>query len=568
MNFTIYADNSLIYNRSIVDEYGEPQYLVRDPVLNETVDEFCSLTYRCNIGSPAYDLSVELIPRIKVYEDGNLYWTGRILKSTPNINAEKEVYVEDFLGVLCDSIYRPFEFYGSPAQFLQDIVAVHNEQVSEGQQIYSVVCDITNVNITRSSEGYNTCWQIIKQKLLDMIGGYMWIEYDSQERPILHYSLSARNVSTQKISFGKNLLKYRVEFNFDGFYTALVPLGAKDNETKQYVTIESVNDGKDYLIDETNAAIYGIIYAPATETTWKDVHEPSILLTRAQSWLQNKAARLIKQIDLEAQDLSGLNVDLRAFHWLDSVPVEASEIDDTFIIKNLSRPLNKPLQIAISMGDSFTSLTGAGISQQSATIQRIEKIEADYVMNEDVSGIVDPKLDALESEMLTEMTSIRQDVNSIISTALSNYVASGDFEQFQQEIVSQISQLPNSITATVSETISQSIKDNNTGYVNNKINEIYAFIRLISTGVVIGSNSQDNPSLVKMKLTGNTLYFFTGDEENVSETNCLAYFSSDQLVVNNSRIQVLSVGAGNAYMHFSVVGSGNLQCLFLSPKII
>ena len=488
------------------------------------------------------------------------------MKSTPNINAEKEVYVEDFLGVLCDSIYRPFEFYGTPADLLHDVVSAHNSQVSESQQIYAIVCDITDVNITRSSEGYNTCWQIIKQKLIDMVGGYMWIEYDSQERPILHYSLSARNVSTQKISFGKNLLNYRVEFNFDGFYTALVPLGAKDNETKQYVTIESVNDGKDYLIDSTSAATYGIIYAPASETTWQDVHEPSILLTRAQSWLQNKAARLIKQIDLEAHDLSGLNVDLRAFHWLDSVPVEASEINDTFVIKNLSRPLDRPLQITISMGDSFTSLTGAGISQQSATIQRIEVIEADYVMNEDVSAIVDPKIDALGQATLTQMTELRNDVNSIISTALENYVEKGNFEELQREIVSQISQLPDSITATVNETISKSIDNNNTGYVNNKVNEIYAFIRLISTGVVIGSNSQDNPSLVKMKLTGNTLYFFTGNEIYVDEDSCLAYFSSDQLVVNNSRIQVLSVGAGNAYMHFSVVGSGNLQCLFLSPR--
>lgn len=562
MNYTIYAENDIIYNRKIIDEHGQIVYLVSNPVLEETTDAFCSLTYRCEKGSPAYDLSVELKKLIKVYEDGTLYWTGRILKSTPNINAEKEVYVEDFLGVLCDSVYRPFDFYGTPADLLQSVVMVHNSQVSESQQIYSVVCDITDVYISCSSEGYNSCWQVIKQKLLDMVGGYMWIAYDAQERPILHYSLSARNVSTQKISFGKNLLNYHVEFNFDGFYTALVPLGAKDNETKEYVTIESVNDGKDYLIDMTNAAIYGIIYAPAKDVTWSDVHDPSILLTRAQTWLQNRSARLVKQIDLDAHDLSGLDVDLRAFHWLDSVPVKASEIDDTFVIKKLRRKLDRPLQLTISMGDSFTSLTGASISQQSATIERIEVIEADYVMNDDVSSIVDPKIDALREETLTETTSIRQDVNSIISTALSEYVRTSDYETFRQTIQTQFEQLADSITLTATQIVEQSIIDYNDGAIHNQFQEIYAFIRLVSSGVVIGTSETQ----VKMKLVGDTLFFFTGDENTVSTSNAIAYFSSEQLVVNNSRIQVLSVGYGNAYMHFSVVGSGNLQCLFLSPR--
>lgn len=563
LNYTIYADNDLIYNRSIIDEHGQQLYSVLNPVLNETTDDFCSLTYRAKKGSPAYNLSVELIPRIKVYQNGSLYWTGRVLKTTPTINAYKEVYVEDFLGVLCDGIYRPFEYYGTVADFLQMIVDANNTQVSESQQIYAVSCDVDEGNIVRSSEGYNTCWQIVKQKLLDMIGGYMWISYDQQERATLHYSMSARNTSTQKIVFGENLTNYKVTFDFNGFYTALVPLGAKDDTTKEYVTIASVNDDKDYLIDTTNAAIYGIIYAPASETTWEDVHEPSILLRRAQEWLQNRSARLVKEIELSAHDLSGLNTDLRAFRWLDSVPVEAAEINDSFVIKNLRRPLDKPLQIQISMGDTRSSLTGASVSAAADTANRIEVIESNYVTNEEVANAVESANDALYDEMLLEMTSIRQETNAIISTALEEYVRTNDYETFQQTIQSQFEQLANSITLSVAEQIATSIQNYNDGDVYNQFQEIYAFIKLIASGVVIGTSEAGN---IRMKLAGNTLYFFIGDEETVSTDTALAYFSSEQLVVNNSRIQVLSVGFGNTYMHFSIVGEGSLQCLFLSPR--
>lgn len=571
MNFTVYADNTVIYNRSIIDEHGRPERLILDPVLNETTEEFCSLTYRCKKGSPAYDLSVEMIPRIKVYEDGLLYWTGRILRSTPNINAEKEIYVEDFLGVLCDGIFRPFEWYGTVPDFLQLIVDANNAQVGEDQQIYSVVCDVDAGNIVRSSEGYNTCWTIIQEKLLQMIGGYMWIAYDSQERAILHYSMNARNAATQRIRFGENLKSYSVEYNYDGFYTACVPLGAKDQQTKEYVTIASVNDGKDYLVDTTNAAIYGIIYAPPSETEWEDVHEPSILMTRAQTWLQNQAARLVQTIELTAHDLSGLNANLRSFHWLDSVLVEADEIGTTsFVIKNISRPLDRPLQIEISMGDSRASVTGSAASYQSDTINKIEWIESNYTTEDDVSNIIQPDLDAIREETLTQMTSIRQEANEIVMQAIQEYSVTNDanLEALYQRIVSELNILADRIEFNFNYT-NESITDVD-GRYNAEINNILSFIRLLPTtqsqegGIVIGESTSE----IKLKLENDVLYFFTGDETTVSTQNAIAYFAAGQLVVNEAVLRVVSIGLPGAMMYFSIVGSGSLQCLFLSPRRI
>lgn len=570
MDFTVYANNDLIYNRRVIDEHGNAPYLILDPVLDETTDSFCSLTYRAKRGTPAYDLSVEMVPRIKVYEDGNLYWSGRVLKSAPTINGEKEIYVEDFLGVLCDGIYRPFEYYGTADGLLRSIVDANNSQVGASQQIYDVVCDVDVGNIVRSSESYATCWQTIKEKLLDMIGGYIWVEYDQAERAILHYSLSARNASTQTIAFGENLVSSKVEYNFDSFYTAIVPLGAKDADTKEYITIESVNDGNDYLIDETNAARFGIIFAPTSETTWDDVHEPSILLARAQSWLQNKSSRLIQQIELSAHDLSGLNADLRAFHWLDSVHVTSNEIDGNFVIKNLRRPLDKPLQITIAIGDVRSSLTGATVSKQSSTLKRIAQIEEDYVLNADVGRIIDgnvnPKIEAIQQELLTETTSIRQEANQIILSALQEYAKTSSVEELYEMIASQLSILADRVEANFIST-NESVS-NIDGTYRAEINTILSFIRLLPTtatqegGVVIGESTSE----IKLKLENDVLYFFTGDETTVSTQNAIAYFAAGQLVVNEAVLRVVSVGIPGAMMHFSIVGSGSLQCLFLSPR--
>ena len=566
MNYTVYADNQLIFNRNVIDEHGRQLYPMLSPVLEETTEAFCSLTYRCKFGSPAYDHSSELVSRIKVYEDASLYWSGRIIKVTPTINAEKEVYVEDFLGVLCDTIYRPYDFYGTPSDFLQSIVDAHNSQASQGQKFYNVVCDVTgnyesNENIVRSSERYDTCWVVIKEKLLDMLGGYMWVSYDNYENPVLHYSSSPRNLATQKIKFRENLLNYRATYNYDGFYTALVPLGYKDYETKKYLTIESVNDGVDYLIDTVAAEKYGVIFAPPDDVTWDDVHDPAILKSKALTWLQSKSARLVKEIELSAHDLSGLNVNTRSFKWLDGVFVDAPEINDTFVIKHLSRPLDAPLRITISMGDARTSLTGSSVERQSESITRIEKIEADYVTGEDVMNAIENSNNSLQEELLTQITSIKQEATRIVLESLEEYVRTDDYETFQQTVRSRFEQLSNSILLRVSEEIAESIRDYNDGSVYNQFQEIYAFIRVVASGVVIGTSNTE----VKMKLVGDTLFFFTGNEENVSVDNAIAYLKSDQLVVENSRIVHLSIGQPGAYMYWSVIGAGSTKCLFMSP---
>lgn len=566
MNFTIYADNDLIYNRLLVNEHGQPEYLVKNPVLNETTESFCSLTYTCEAGSPAYDLSVEMIPRIKVYENANLYWTGRILKTSPNIYREKDVYVEDFMGVLCDGVYRPFAFYGTASALLQSIVNANNSQVGTNQQIYSVVCDVDVGNIYRSSEGYSTCWSTIQEKLLKPLGGYIWMEYDNQERAILHYSMNPRNSATQEINFGENLKSYDVEYNFEGFYTAIIPLGKKDNETKQFLTIADVNDGIDYLIDETSAARYGVIYAPPSVTTWDDVESATVLKERGIAWLQNQSARLIKSIKLEARDIAALNQDAQAFRWLDAVRVNADEINDTMVIKNLKRPLDAPVSISISMGDSMTSLVRQNSERQNQTAERIGKIESDYTTEGDVSRIMQPELEGIRQETITQITSIKQEVNEIILSALEDYVTTNDLEQLRETISAQLAILADRIEFNFTST-NESISEVD-GRYNAEINSILSFIRLLPTtqtqqgGVVIGESTSE----IKLKLENDILYFFTGDETTVSTATALAYFSAGQLVVDNSRIKVLSIGTEGSMMHMSIVGDGSLKCLFMSPR--
>lgn len=195
-------------------------------------------------------------------------------------------------------------------------------------------------------------------------------------------------------------------------------------------------------------------------------------------------------------------------------------------------------------------------------INRIQTIEADYTTD----GIARE----IAKEEIRNDTTILQQAESIIATALEEYTKTSDFETLRQLIQTQFEILAGKIEVGFNST-ADSISTLS-GETEESFNTIYSFIRMLAKiedehgtviqegGVVIGESDSD----VKLKLENDVLYFFTGNEAIVE--NYLAYFSAGKLYVNETQMKVISIGTDNAMMHFSIVGSGSKQCLFLSPR--
>lgn len=560
LRYTIYAGSDLIYNPRIIGENGEALFKVLEPTLKESTESFSTLTFSALKGSPAYDSCTELTPRIKVYNGADLYWTGRILNITPDIYDQRQYYAEDFLGVLLNTIFRPFEFDGTVADFFDYLINSHNEQASDGDKFVSVSCDI-NDSIIRSSEGYDTTWNTIKTKLLNSIGGYIWVEYDANEDPVIHYSKNARNANLTPIQLGSNLSTFSVRNKFDKFYTACIPLGAKNDTTKEYVTIAPVNNDLDYLIDDLAAAQYGIIYAPTSETTWEDVTLPSNLLTRAQSWLQNQAARGVQEISISAVDASVLDIDLAPYMWLDSVQVIATGFNETMILKSITRRLDDPASVSISMGMERSTVTGTQVSKTAEALNRIQTIESNYTTGEQVAQITE--------QTLEESSIIEQRCNEIISEVVQRYLTIEDYQGYEaailEEIRSKVTQMANELRIDFTNEVSTTGAN-----AQNQFDAIYSFVRIIAQtpgingGLVLGEST----SAVKCKLENDVLYFFSGDETTVNQNNAIAYFQAGKLYVNEVQINRLTVGQTGQLMYFTIIGEGDNRCLFLSGRLV
>lgn len=560
MVWTIRCGDNLVYDRNIISENGERFYDLITPVLTETNSGFCSLKFSAQENSAAVMYMQKLYPYTHLYLNGSLYWKGRMLTDTPDIRGVHEYYVEDFLGVLRDSIMRPYEFFGTPAAFLEFLVEQHNNQVEPHQKFVNVVCDVISPfetgNISRSSESYDSTWSVIKDKLLKPLGGYMWVTYASNGNATLHYSSSARDTSTQFVELGENLASLAIKDSMVSFYTACVPLGKKDEETNEFLTIKGVNRGKDFLINESAAERYGVIFAPIADTTWEDTTEPANLLARGNTWLQNQSAKMVQEINVSAVDLGSSTVE--NFLWLDSVRVivPTRGLDAQFVIESITRQLDKPASTKIKMGYSGRRITSTGAASTASNARQIKEIKADYVTNGEARTIAEAEIH--------NSTWIQQEAERIVATALEEYTRTSDLESTFESIQSQFSQLASQVNLEFT-TIRQSVANNSTNIMatNSTLDEYRAWFWFLSSGALVIGNS-DSP--IQMVLKNDILYFCT-DPENVDTSNAIAYFSAGQLYVNFINVQNLTIGVEGKWLDVRIVGSGVNTCALFSGRL-
>jgi len=540
--YRILCDSFVLYDPRL------PELFVFEPELTQKKNEPGELTFSIPKEHPHYGVLEKLKSRIKVYRDDTLIWAGRAIEDERDLYENRKVVVEGTLTFLLDSILRPFAFDGTETELFAWILTAHNAQVNENQRLALGNCDLSG-SVAGTTKDYLSSWQALKSCLLDSFGGYLIVRYDEDEKPILNYLSDVPDTSTQRIEFGENLIDLALTRSASETYTACVPLGAAlrdidpESDSDARLTIESVNDGPDYIIDSTLAAEYGVIFAPSGLTTWDEITDPTILINKGRDWLSGTGARFKQTIKLSAVDLHNADANVESFQFLDIVVVSCGTLcpEETYVLSELTIPLNNPASTEIVLGDSRPSLIGEEIKHNTSVKNRIESIEADYTTHGEIKEIV--------QEQITQNTSILQSAQQIILTALEDYVRTQDFVALQNTIQTSFSIMAGTIEANFTETASRI--SNLNGETSQQFESVRSFIRLISSGIVIGKST----SAIKLKLENDVLYFFSGSEDSVTTDSAIAYFSSGKLYVND--VQVLSSLRIGGYAW--VPESGNLN---------
>lgn len=548
-------DGAIVYDPRIEDA------ILIDPELHLKDNAFGSFTCEMYQLDAEYDGLQKRRTIYAIYKDDapDPMWKGIFIEGSDGLTASASLYFEDFMSVLRDSMQDAFVFTGQPREFLASLIEAHNTQVDPWQRVTLGHVTVTDPNdyVRRSSESELSTWDVIKTRLINTLGGHVRMRYEGGVAYLDYLEGDTANIdphlntSTQVIEFGENLTDFSRVVSASETYTACIPKGATvdqyDDEGELHsvaLTIESVNNGSKYLIDEAARALYGFRCAPISETTWEDVTVPENLKTKGDAWLHGQGVKLSNTIKLSAVDLKRLGVASDSYGFLDYVRVSVYplDIEALYLLTEITIPLDDPSELSISLGETFMSLADRQQQNASQLQQNIEKVE------QSIPGKVQTGVQNEIADTVTSLqTLIEQTGNSILTRVSEIYTSTSTFEEFQSEVSTMLTQTANAFELQFS-TISTQIT-NLDGSVTSRFSEINKYIRFIDGNIVLGEDG--NPLILEIK--NDRISFKYNNVE-------IAYFSSGRLYVDNLHA-VVSLTLGS--FAFSPDTSGGMALKYI-----
>lgn len=530
--YRINYSDFLLHDLKVPSEHG---YYLLDPKLKEEVNKVSELTFDISSTHPHFDKLEPLVPSIVLKKDNKTIFKGRIIKEQQNMDKSKQVTCESILAFLFDSVVRPYTFQGKPEDLLKFYIDNHNSQVDIDKQFKlgkttGAKLD-PNGYLNRSNENYSNTYDEIQNKLLN-IGGYFYVRYEDDGNYLDWVDDftgdTGQIISLQVIEFGTNLEDITIENDASNTYSVVIPLGAEiENEdgTKSRLTIESVNDGLDYLINEAALNKYGWIVAPIEDTTWDDVTVASNLKTKGQNLLDQQGIMLKSTLELNAIDLNVVDGSIDSFEMYQYIRVQSTPhgISKIYLLTKKETPLTKPENMVITLGESKETLTGIQM-QNDKTIKEVGLIVKDYEVNKE---LINQEINEIRQEVVNNTSLIEQTDTQIRLDVAEEYVSTGTFDEFRETTETQFTVQSDGIEAKFSEMVL--LVENVEGETQAQFRELASYIRGYQ-------NEEGQPVLELGATTSDIILRQTNDRiQFVQNGSEVAYVSNNTLYITDGQ---------------------------------
>jgi phage minor structural protein len=473
-------------------------------------------------GHPAYSAFTSYRTIVEVYRDELLLFRGRALYPTDDFYGRRTITCEGERCFLRDAVMRPYLYQATPAEIFTDIIALYNSQVEAEKQFQVGTITVVDANdyVRLESESAEQLMNTI-DKLLERCGGYIVFTTNTAGQRVINWYESLGYRSSQVIEFGENLLDFSRSSASTDLATRIIPYGAKNEETGEWVTIASVNDGLDFVEDADAVALRGVISKPVY---WDDVTEPANLLAKAQQYLAS-SKMIVTTLEMTAVDLSVLDKNIDTLQVGDEVRVLSRPhgVDDDFQLRERTYNLLDPADDKVVMGKDLATLTGSDVAGDRSTrseLQRVEKtVKADYTA--DIAKAI--------QTATTNLASLIQQTSESIMLEVSETYTTND--EVLSQISTQLVQLSDSFNFEFNTL--QALVNENDAEAREQFETIHKYIRFVDGDIILGESGNE----LTLRIENDRISFLDGGAE-------VAYFSNKQLyVLDGHFLNSLRVGS-------------------------
>ena len=502
--------NYILYDPRLADE----KLIVRDPSVKLAVSKAGEMSFTVDAEHPYLSNLRRMSGLVELLDGTFPIYRGRITSDIKDFYGAHKIETEGIMAVLNDSIIPPFNFpvdfeddtaYKAAAAsgnvvefFFRWILSQHNAQVTAEQQIKPGVVTVSDPNnyITRSSEEYATAMTTISDKLFkSSLGGNLLIRYEDDGN-YLDYYAALPLTNTQTVKFAENLLDLSSETDGADIYTAILPEG-KDGLTignlpDGDLTDDLVKSGK-IIYSKSGVATYGRI---TRHIKWDDVTVDTNLRAKAKAALADNGLSMPETITCKAVDL-GWQEGIQHFRVgrmtaLVSTPHGYSA---SYPLMELAPDILDPGNTQITLGATQRTYTGSQIDAARNVGNRIESTR------KELTDRVDGSASQVILSTQQQITDLQHNVNSIILSALENYVETGDFNSYKEEVSTKLSVLTDQLSIDITK-VTERI-DNVNGDLQAKYDSITKAFRFTSDGLIIGESGNE----ILLRLDNDVLQF-------------------------------------------------------------
>ena len=542
MSYRVLCDGYVLHDSNL------EQFTLINPVLTVELNKSGEFTFQIANNHPYYDKIINKKSYIEIYQDGEWLWSGRPIKVSTALKLVKTVVCEGELSFLHDSNQRIAEYHDMTVKdYFTTLINKHNAMVDESKRF-----TVGNVTVTDSNDSlyrysnYEDTFDTIQDKLIDRLGGYLLTRHVDGVTYI-DYVKSYPYITNQVIEIGSNIIDLSLEESSADTISALIPLGKKLTEIseespqeestgEERLTIESVNNGLDYIVNDDAVSRIGMVFGTVT---FDDVTDPYNLLAKGSEELTDRIYNTLV-ISLNIFDRSFIDKNMEAFRLGASVIANSPK-------HGLNHKQMMISKMQISLVDVSKSKIEIGVTKKSITSDiadssnnfdtKVETIVSDYVKNEEIT-VIRPQINEVKSL-------IEQTADSIRSEVSTEYMKVEEKTEIYNYISSQILQESDKITISFTDRVTN-IENQ---VVTNQQN-IDKYIRFSAEGIELG----DELSPFKVKISNVKISFYQNGQE-------VAYISNNKLYITQALfMQKSTIGNENSgYYTWVIRSNGNMS---------
>ena len=386
----------LLYDKQILFDVYSGDY-VTDAQLSMAVNAISYFDFTISLTHSLYNVMAEHAGIVELYFDDAKLFSGEITKISVDLNGNKDITCAGALDYLSYTLVRPYSTIDGEADLLAPssvdgyfnwLIEQHNKHCLDSRKHFFVGVNQGNLldnnkYIYRASSTLPTTSSEIEDKILNSIGGYLYVRY-KDDKNILDLYADTHEANTQIIDFGVNITDFVKTTSTDDQYTAVIATGytpdpPEDNPQKKMnpINLEGCVDGGtpyspsivkmgDVVYDINAVARYG----------YKEYHVSNDDIKTYDGLLQyackvlNKLLSPSLSVSVKAVDLSLYMKDKYEHMQVGQavrVRSKLHNIDEYLVVNSITLDMNNPENTEYQLGESYDTLTG----QQSSYLRSL-----------------------------------------------------------------------------------------------------------------------------------------------------------------------------------------------------